>query len=80
MAQQVKDPDCCCRDSGYSCGAGSVSRLGTSTCCGCGQKKKEKKTRNGYIHKTHNFPRTAGHKIYNRDFKIHKTYIKHIHT
>ena len=33
---------CHCCGSGYICGVGSIPRLGTSTCRGCSQKRKEK--------------------------------------
>ena len=42
--QQVKDWHCHCCSSGPCCGVGSIPTWGTSTCCRCRQKEKNKLT------------------------------------
>jgi len=41
VAQWVKDWCCPCGGSGCCYGMGSIPGPGTSTCCGCGQRKKK---------------------------------------
>ena len=38
---RLRNWHCRCSSSSHCCSAGSIPGLGTSTCCGCGQKKKK---------------------------------------
>ena len=38
--QQVKDPALFLQQPGHCCGVGLIPGPGTSTCCGCGKKRK----------------------------------------
>ena len=40
---------CCSKSVGYSCGSDSLPGLGTSICCRCNYKKREKLSKQSYL-------------------------------